>query len=354
MSSIEPQDQLKRDIDSLQSSLNSLQSKVRLSDRRDAVEDLQTTIAGLAQRVNELRRRGYAFGKHWADQATDLEKQWGTLRPAIYHQIEVQAALLQQALRPVEDQFRNLVAQSGVPSVAQRLLPQVKAAISTVEGKVSAASSSINGMYDSLEQKVDELQGDMQKVDWMLQQIGTASFQLLATEAGVMAVKATWVKGDKEDQGDPQGVLYLTDQRLLFEQKQEIVTKRTLFIVREKEKVQKLLLDVAVGLVDKVKASKRGLLGHEDHLELTFTDNAAAPAHFHIDGQDCNKWQELIGRVKAGDLEADRAVALDEAIVERVRSAPTTCPHCGGAITTKVLRGMDSIQCEYCGKLIRL
>ena len=41
-----------------------------------------------------------------------------------------------------------------------------------------------------------------------------------------MGVKAVWTKDGKEDKSDPEGTLYLTDQRLLFEQKEEVATKK--------------------------------------------------------------------------------------------------------------------------------
>jgi ribosomal protein S27E len=47
-------------------------------------------------------------------------------------------------------------------------------------------------------------------------------------------------------------------------------------------------------------------------------------------------------------------VALDQASVDKIKAAPGKCPSCGGTITTVVLRGMDSITCEFCGAVIRL
>jgi hypothetical protein len=47
-------------------------------------------------------------------------------------------------------------------------------------------------------------------------------------------------------------------------------------------------------------------------------------------------------------------LALDQAAVEKVKTAPTQCPNCGGSITKPVLRGMDTITCEFCGNVIRL
>jgi hypothetical protein len=150
-------------------------------------------------------------------------------------------------------------------------------------------------------------------------------------------------------------MLYLTDQRLLFEHKQEIVTKKVLFITTEKELVQRLLLEAPLGQIKGVQASKRGLLRHEDHIDVQFEADAAVPAaHFHLDGQDCMEWQALIGRAQAGAFDQDRAVALDKELVERVRKAPTRCPVCNAPLTQRIVRGMDRITCEYCGHIIRL
>ena len=170
-----------------------------------------------------------------------------------------------------------------------------------------------------------------------------------------MAVPAVWQRQGKPSGDDPAGVLVLTDQRLLFEQKQEIVTKKVLFIATAKQKVQKLLVDTPVSKVDSVKGTKQGLMGHEDHIEMTFTGGASLQAaHFHINGQDCNLWQGLIMRAKSGDFDAERTVMPQAAQFERVKTAPTKCPNCGGAITQTVLRGMDSVTCSFCGTVIRL
>jgi hypothetical protein len=355
MSTQDPVQKLKKEIDAAQSSINSLHSKVRLSDVRDAVEDLQTRIANLPAKVQDLRARGYPFEKGLESRAADFAAQWTTMRARVLAEIDQQALALERALGPVEADLRRLVAQASMPGAAQPLLAQVQSAVSTLESKVSAASGSIRGMYDDLQRQVQEVFNHLQQIEWALKQVAEATFQLLPTEAAIMAVKATWVKGEKEGKDDPQGILYLTDQRLLFEQKQEMATKKVLFVTTQKEKVQQLLLEVPLGLVNNVKASKRGFLSHEDHIELAFSPDAAVgAAHFHIDGQDCNQWQGLIGRAKAGEFDADRAVAVDEAAVEKVRSAPTACPQCGAAITTQILRGMDSVRCEYCGKVIRL
>lgn len=354
MSNVEPIQQLQQDISSVQSGVSSLHSDVRLSSVRDNVEDLQTKVNGLLTKVKDLRTRGYAFGKGLEDKATALAQQWQSLRPSVESQIERQATDLQYAMYPIETLLQQLVARSGDVAGAQPVLTQMRGAISNMQSKVNAAQSSINGMYNSLQNEVNQFASSLGEIEWTLGQLAEASFQLLPTEGAIQAVKAVWVQGQKETDQDPAGVLYLTDQRLVFEQKQDIATKRVLFVVTERKKVQELKLELPITQVESVKASKRGLLGHEDHLEFSFGSGASVPlAHFHIDGQDCNRWQALVGRAKSGDFDQERAVGVDQAQVEKARAAPVQCPNCGGQLPP-VLRGMDTIKCEFCGKVVRL
>jgi hypothetical protein len=355
MSTPEPLEQLRRDITSIQSSVGSLHTEVRLTSVRDSMEDLQTNLSALPQRIRDLRTRGYVFEKALEKDAADLAQTWTALRPSVEVQIERQAMALQQEMRPLEAQLNALAMRAADPVGAGPLVTQLKASIGNMENKARAAASSVSGMYDGLQSQYNQLNSRLSEADWMLKQLAEASFRLLATEAGIAAVKAVWVQGGKEDSADPKGVLYVTDQRLVFEQKQEVATKKVLFITTEKQKVQQLGLEVPLGLIESVKASKQGLFGHEDHLDLKFAAGASADAaHFHIDGQDSNRWQGLIGRAKAGDFDQDRAVAVDQAQVARVRAAPTVCPRCGAAMTAPVLRGVDSIKCAYCGNVVRL
>jgi ribosomal protein L37AE/L43A len=228
-------------------------------------------------------------------------------------------------------------------------------ALETFESKVSAASNSIRGMYDSFLNEVAQTKQELDRIEWMLLQLAEACFKLLPTECGIMAVKARFARDERLDKNDPQGVLFLTDQRLIFEQKEEVATKKFLFIATEKEKVQNMLLEVPVALVEKVETTKKGLFKNEDHITVIFKHGA--PFHsawFHLNGQDCTLWQGLINRAGSHGFEQERTVAVDQKVVEKVRSAPTQCPNCGAPMQQQVLRGMDYIRCDYCQHTIRL
>lgn len=349
-----PAQQIASEISSLQTKVGWLQESVRLSKARDAVEDVQTNIHGMAQRIAGLRSKGYVFEKDLETQAQSFVGAWALLCPNVQTQINIQSTNLMNSLRPVEMQMPQLSAMASNPGVARGMLASLQAAVSQIEDQVSAAERTIGGMYDKFNNQVYAVTRHLDEIDSMLTQLAEASFKLLPTECGLAAVKAVWCRAGKEQKDDPQGVLFLTDQRILFEQKEEIATRKVLFVVTEKKKVQNLLLESPVALVEKVDPSKQGLMKNEDHIEVRFASGAPAQmAHFHI-WQEGAAWQGLINRAKTKDFEQGRAVAVDQAAVDKVKAAPSQCPSCGGNNSQVVLRGMDTLTCEYCGFVIRL
>ena len=342
------------EIRSLQSKVGTLQGSVRMTNARDAVEDLQTTLNDLAQRIATSRTRGYVFEKDMENQAQAFVESWALLYPNLQSQINLQSSTLVNSLRPIEMQMPQLTAAAGNPGVARGLLGSMESAVNMLEDKVTATERTIEGMYDQFNNQVCQFTKHLTEIEYLVTQLAEATFQLLPTEGGIAAIKSVWCKTGKEQKGDPEGVLYLTDQRILFEQKEELVTKKVLFIATEKQKVQQLLVECPVTLVDKVDTSKQGLLKNEDHIEILFASGAAVEvAHFHI-WQDNATWQQLINRVKSKDFDKGRAVAMDQSALDKVKSAPSQCPSCGGNITQVVMRGMDSLTCEYCGFVVRL
>jgi len=347
-------EQIKSDIQSLQSSLRDLQSGVRLADIRDSLEDLSTTVKGLDRRVKSLREHGYAFEKDLEGIAGEFEKEWSGMVPNIKNQIEKEARNLELSLHPLETGITQVAAAANTGLAALR--PRVnglKTQVETLQGQVEAAERSIRGVYDKFSGEVQKLEYHLSKLEWTLTEISEATFKLLATESGIMAVKAVWAKAGKQTKENPEGVLYLTDQRLLFEQKEKVATKKVLFVATEKKQVQELLWEVPVALIEETKAHKEGFLNKDDYLVLGFGSGAPFNnLHLHI-WQRGDEWVALIQRSKAGEFDQTRAIPIDPDVAEKVKNAPTKCESCGGVINQVILRGMDSLTCEYCGAVMR-
>ena len=261
---------------------------MQLTGSREAVEQIQATVNGMAQRLLSLHAR-LCFRERPGRAGADLCQFLGAVvpEPAITDQRTIGGA----GERFTPD--RNADAATGgdgrKPNRRAGLLATLQSAVGQVESQVTAAEQGIEGLYNQFNNQLDAANRHLEEIEYLLTQLAEASFQLLPTEAGIAAVKAAWCKSSKEQKGDPQGVLYLTDQRLIFEQKEEIATKKVLFVVTEKQKVQGLQLESPVALADKVETSKQGLLKNEDHIEIHFASGAPLQmAHFHI-------WQEAAG-----------------------------------------------------------
>lgn len=155
-------------------------------------------------------------------------------------------------------------------------------------------------------------------------------------KSGVAAIEAIW---DVPGLDPENGILFLTDQRLLWEDR-----------VGDYE----LKINVPLQQVADAKSEIGEDLGVE-FLMATFNSGALFPeARFQFSQPVVEEWLQMIGRARAGDYAKDRAVPLEDAELERVRNAPQQCSNCGAALTAPILRGMVEITCEYCGVVIRL
>lgn len=169
-------------IDSVERKLTSLQSGVRLTRLRDDVEDLGSTATRLKEWVRELRGRGYVFEKALAGDAADLERRWNALRIKVVRQIDKETASLEKALPQLERQLMRLSAKGRRRTDKRPLLDRVETGVDQLQEKVQAAERSIEGMYDKYGAEVDELTAHLRLVEWMLDQLAQAKFQLLPTE----------------------------------------------------------------------------------------------------------------------------------------------------------------------------
>jgi ribosomal protein S27E len=231
---------------------------------------------------------------------------------------------------------------------------QADAALTLIEGQTenldksaSTVISSLQGMYDGLQDRLAKVEGDIRKAESVLGQVDNASFKLYPQENVIDAMAGQWITDQK---GGPKGILFCTDHRLIFEQNEEVATKRVLFVVTEKKKVQQLALEAPIGSVQEVKESESGaLIFRKDHLELTFgAASTVRFAHFILKG-DSAEWQRLINRVNGGEMEKERVKAED-----KPKQLPTQCPACGGRFTQTIVRGMTNVKCQYCGTVVQL
>jgi hypothetical protein len=245
----------------------------------------------------------------------------------------------------------------GIRALNAGTLTAAETAVNALSNQISAARQAVTGLYDGLENELDKIEWQIQQVEKMLDLLEQSpEIQLRETEAPIKAVKAQWQQ--HEDEG-PNGYLFLTDQRLLFEQREEIVTKKMFgFIKAESETVQKLLLDLEVAHLEQINHKREGGflgMGKDDILELVFTAEAPiSRARFHLDGQRSEEWAALLKRVQSGDIDEDRADEYEDEVEEAeavMLQFPEACPNCFAPLPTPP-RGVTSVTCEFCSSVI--
>ena len=347
----DPMEEVRRRVDSIKDSLKEIQEKALLTSVRDQAEDVETQANRVIDLARVVRERGYAWEKDLEPKCLDFRKRWAELKPGVMQSIVRETASLKVRVAQAEADVSQAVTRATNPAAAQAVLPHVENSLETLQGAAEAAEKAVTGMFDSMSSNLGTLESHLKEITWIMDQAAGSEVEWLATETPVLAVKAKW---DKDGKDDPRGILFLTDQRLAFERKEDVATKKVLFIATEKEKVQEVLLVLPLTDITEVTASKKGLMGHEDHLDFEFAPGAAIrKAHFHIDGQDCNQWQATIGRVRDGEIEKSRVTPISEEEKQRLRNAPTKCSSCGGAINAPILRGQTEIHCTYCRAVTR-
>jgi predicted RNase H-like nuclease (RuvC/YqgF family) len=352
---ISPVEQLKKDLTATQKEVNDLQTKVNLSTLFDKLEDIQTKVNGLQMRITDLRQRNYIFDTTLEENAQNLAKRWQPIHANTKVRLNQELIHLKAEIKPIEQQ---LVRASTFPNnitFSRQILNPLKTSIENLTKKVSASERLIGGMYDSFARELNIFTKNLENIEWTVKEFESSNVKLLLHEFLIMGVKAVWTKDGNEDKDDPTGVLYLTDQRLLFEQKEEVATKKFLFITKERELVQEVLIDIPLQLMETVQTTKQGIFKNKDFLDLTFSSGAQYnSAQFHIYNQDCEEWKGLINRVLSGDFDKNRTEPVEQEVIDKIKNAPTICPQCGATITVPILRGMQQFTCEFCGCIIKL
>ncbi len=340
-------------VQGLDGQLSALNDRVAMVNPRRAVEELDQGIADLAEKLLSIRERGYRFKNYLERKVEMLRTKWQEAEPAIRRELEMVESQLVPMYSGLSQRLSSLMRTEagGQADALERDIDDLSARVAVAEESIEAAYGAVRQTFYQTRQQVDQ-------VVWLIDELDRSSFELLANENPIQAVPAKWWR-DGNDKG-PEGNLYLTDQRLLFEQKEKVATKKVLFITTESELIQQLVLATSVTSIQTVKPSRRGIGGHQDHLDIDFSSGDYVNAHFHLQGQDCEEWVALIKRVLNGEIQRERyyaegedATAAQQVLEETLAAAPTRCQACGAPLDEEIVRGQHQIQCEYCGTVMR-
>lgn len=185
------------------------------------------------------------------------------------------------------------------------------------ESKIDAELTQLEGIINKLQEKSDQIRSQLadveskvsdeilalttrlSRIEWMLDQLEEAGFEMQPGENIYLLDKAEWTEEGKRD--DPDGVMYLTTQRVIFEQKEKVGKRLGMF---GGKKVQDVLWEFPVTAISELNIENKGMLGGKDVIHFRLNDQSRyADISVIVKGSGDNKeWAESIEIVKSGDL----------------------------------------------------
>lgn len=348
-------DEVKSALSSLGFTVSNLRRDATLSGLTSEVGQMSQDLNKQKTRLKELRDQGYVFDDEMEKKIAANSASWMRIQPTVQSEIRRKAADLKPEMDEINDTMTRLELLADRPGSAENGLKRAKVLVDSLSSEVETATQAIRSRYSSIYNDISAFNSRLQFLEWMMGELNQASFDLLATEAPVSAAKVRWYHDGKEDKKDPEGILFLTDQRLVLELHETIVKKKVLFVTTDSESVRKLQFETPVAYVEKTEPFQEGLLKGESHLRLHFTSQGPYDhTQFRFLSGSNKDFAEDIRRIQSGELLRNRTEEVDQEALERVKNAPSQCPSCGGTIQQKILRGQEEITCEYCGFVIRL
>ena len=324
---------------------------VALADITDEINDLNNLVAGLPGEVSKLRERGYAFAGYLAGQSDALVQTWDATRQAAGDTLRAEVAQVKTESSKLQPLLGKLEASAAKVSVLQVASSQLEQALDGFEASVEAAEERVKGIFEPVAKQAREIKNRVGKLNWYMDRVDEATFEFNATEAVYLVAKAEWVKTGR-GKDDPDGLLYLTDQRLIFERKE----KEGGFLGFGAKKVQGIEWQIPLSSFGVIESEKKGFLGGKDIVHIQHGDSGAVtPITLEVKGGiNANWYAQQLERAQRGDIEQERAIQPDSEVVEMVKNAPTACGNCGAPFTTPITRAMTELAWEYCGTIVRL
>lgn len=328
---------------------NTLRTKIDMADVTRKLGDVATEITGLPGEITGLRERGYAFAGYLERKAEVLATQWNDIRQQVQQIISQEIERMQRQFDELTDMWKRLETQMKEQRKEQNL-KLVSISLDNLEKAVDGARSRIEGLYGEVPGNVSQTRQQIKQIQGYLALADESTADWKPNESLFMVHEAEWVQSGKGKE-DPDGLIFLTDQRLIFEQKEKVGGR----LGFGGEKVQQVLFEAPVGAISEVKSEDKGLFGRKDlvHLKLSSGDYAELTFEVKSGGIDSKWYVQQINRVVSGEIEKERAIPIDEVAVQSMREAPTACPTCGATLPP-LMRGQTEMTCQYCGTVVRV
>lgn len=341
-------EQNRRERDRLADQVGKLRQRLSFTDPLETASKARARLPELRQALSEARGRGYLFRQELEAQLADVEGRADALVELARQEGARAGRDLRDDVDRLDEEQRGL---SRLDLIAiGPLIDKLEASVRRLDGAFDEADKRIAAITEPLRTRAAEAGKVIDEVVFTLDQFAASTAKLQPEENPVAAVPATWKDAPGGD--EVPGRLLLSDHRIRFEQVEEKVTKRKLlFFAAEKEEVRQVVLDEPIGHLLSCTDQQSGVIVKDQLLVMTWDRKGKAPPKTTIELErgTAKDWDELVERLKRGDLERDMVATAPKADVHGVPVQwPEKCTECGANLDAPV-KGQTTIGCPYCG-----
>lgn len=321
--------------------LNEINSvKRQLSEVENKVYRADDAISRLPGRIPSVRQMNYRIQTNLEGDQLKAAERWAAIGPVVKSEVSSRAATLKVELSSLE---RDINARRMSPSFELSGLTGLDLRINTVRALVYDFSTRINGEMAQIESILTPLEQGVATAEEVVKLTSAASFQWKEGETPVVAVHA------KDLNVKTEGVLTLTNQRIIYESEKEIVLKKTLFIVTEKKVERTTTLERPIGSVSKITKGRVGLLaGAGLYIEFKQGD---PQLKLDTKSEEADRVVKFHSLITSGQIDEELS-KLQPTTQKTVEKRIISCPKCGAPYADEIYRGQLTVQCKYCSTTI--
>jgi hypothetical protein len=240
-----------------------LKSSVTEQSLLSDVSSTATQIQDLPKKLQDIRQRGYAYAADLEQKIADLTQRWREAEEEARYRGQRRSHRISWDL---EDMQHILDRLAGADSATmQAYLSRLSDELNRVKNEIDTAKKQIAEPTGDIPTQVRELADRVSTIDDYMKRVIEASFPFQPDEKVYMAVEAEWKK-TSNDKENPDGVFYVTNKRLIMEQKE----KKGGFVGIGGQKVQGLAWEAPISSVQSVSSEKKGMFGNIDLIHIHF------------------------------------------------------------------------------------
>jgi hypothetical protein len=332
-------------INGLKSSLFNLNNNLEQPIR--GIDELGLKILGLEGRIIDLRKMNYKNLIYLEKKQLELGKKWNSEHSFLKISAEEKTSEIRISLSNLQRELNQMRARTTNQNHSRIELYESR--YNNIRNNHSIMGDQISQQLTPFREKYNDVNKDLSIAEKTIDLLIHPSFSWKQSEHPLISVKA-------EDMGkNIDGILTLTNHRFLFESEKEIVLKKVLFIATEKKTTRQLKVNQPIGVIEKIEKGRVSFLKGTGLFIRFKPESNIKEMKIDTTNEDAENILRFFNWIVSGkaDLELNEGKE-DNDRTDSLENQEILCSFCSAPYRNEVYRGQTTVQCNYCGTMIRI